>query len=142
MDYLDTSLLVAALTNEPRTADVQAWLAAQPAGQLTVSDWVITEFSGALSIKLRARALEPPQRADALATMTSLCERSFIVLSVDRRDFSTAAHFANQFETGLRSGDALHLAIAFNHGLRIQSLDQGLVDAAIKLSVSARSPFC
>lgn len=141
MEYLDTSLLVAALTNERRTNDVQAWLAGQPGGQLTVSDWVVTEFSGALSIKLRSGALQTSHRADALAMMTTLCEQSFAVLPVDRRDFRTAAHLANQFETGLRSGDALHLAVAFNRGMRIQSLDQGLVNAAHKLGVSAHFPF-
>ncbi|MDZ7804364.1 MAG: type II toxin-antitoxin system VapC family toxin [Thiohalophilus sp.] len=57
MLYLDTSLLVSALTNESRTTEMQQWLAAQPPEQLTISDWVITEFSGALSLKLRNRQL-------------------------------------------------------------------------------------
>jgi antitoxin (DNA-binding transcriptional repressor) of toxin-antitoxin stability system len=37
--YVDTSFLVAALTREPRTPEIQEWLAAPPAGQLAVSDW-------------------------------------------------------------------------------------------------------
>ena len=138
MQYLDTSALVAALTNEPRTAEVQAWLADQPTGELVISDWVVTEFSGAMSIKLRTGALEASHRADALAMFTSLCESSLIVLPVERDDFRTAAHLANQFEADLRSGDALHLAVASNHGLRIQSLDQGLVADAERMGVSAR----
>ena len=138
MEYLDTSLLVAALTNEPRTADTQDWLAGQPAGNLAISDWTITEFSSAMSIKLRMQTLEPTHRADALAMLTTLCEQSLVVLSMTPDDFRTAAHFANQYETGLRSGDALHLAVASNHGLRVQSLDKGLVDAAVTLGVSAR----
>lgn len=39
MIYVDTSVLVAALTPEPRTAQMQDWLAAQPAGQLAVNGW-------------------------------------------------------------------------------------------------------
>ena len=138
MDYLDTSLLVAALTNEPRTTSAQSWLAEQPVGQLVISDWVVTEFSSAMSIKLRTGALEPPHRADALSMFTTLCEQSLVVLPLTREDFRAAAQFANQYQTGLRSGDALHLAVAANHGLRIQSLDEGLVRAADALGVSAR----
>src|SRR4051812_5136606 len=70
--YLDTSLLVAALTNEAETGRVQAWLGAQVADDLAISDWVTTEFSSALSVKLRSGQIEAPYRAEVLATFARL----------------------------------------------------------------------
>lgn len=137
IDYLDTSVLVAALTNEIRTEEIQVWLADQPVDRLAISDWVITEFSGALSIKVRTGQLTVPFRADALATFTTLVEDSLSVLPVTHADFQLAARYADQHASGLRSGDALHLAIAAHNGVRIQSLDQRLVEAAQAVGVSA-----
>ena len=137
MLYVDTSVLVAALTREPRTSEMQDWLAAQPAGQLAVSDWVLTEFSAALSVKVRMGQLSSTDRAEVLAVFAELVEGSFEVLPVSRLDFRTAARFADQHVTGLRAGDALHLAVARNHGKRIRALDRRLVAAAEALGVSA-----
>lgn len=66
MLYLDTSLLVAALTNEAETARMQSWLGEQQEDNLAISDWVATEFSSALSIKLRTGRLGMSDRAEAL----------------------------------------------------------------------------
>ena len=38
--YLDTSVLVVALTRETKTERLLNWLAAQEAEQLAISDWV------------------------------------------------------------------------------------------------------
>ncbi len=45
--YLDTSVLVAALTREARTEDIQIWLSRQNPEALAISAWVVTEFSAA-----------------------------------------------------------------------------------------------
>jgi len=137
MLYVDTSVLVCALTNEDRTEAVQDWLAAQSAGELVISDWVTTEFSAALSVKARRQQLSPVQRAEVVATFSELVDASFVELAVSRTDFRTAARYADPHETGLRAGDALHLAVAANHGARIRSLDRAMVAAAGSLGISA-----
>lgn len=135
MRYVDTSLLVAALLNEKSTAATQRWLSEQPAGELAVSDWVATEFSAALSMKLRTGDLEPPHRSEVLAFFTRLMEASFQLLPVSRRDFQTAARFADLHLTGLRAGDALHLAVAANHGASLHTMDKQLAKAGQALGV-------
>ena len=53
-------------------------------------------------------------------------------------DYELAAKFLENYRTGLRAGDALHLAIARNHGARmVYSLDAGLVKAATVFKISA-----
>jgi predicted nucleic acid-binding protein len=111
MLYVDTGILVAALTREPATGRMQAWLADQAAGMLAISEWV-------------------------LAVFTALVEASFQVLPVSGQDFRAAARLADQHATGLRAGDALHLAVASRHGARVRTLERGLAAAAEALGVS------
>jgi len=133
--YLDTSALVAALTNERETERMQNWLAAQTKGDLAVSEWVATEFSAALSIKLRMGQIETAHRADALAMFARLRAENFGTLPVTAVEFRTAATYADQYALGLRAGDALHLAICATHGATLCTLDRRLSEAGPHLGV-------
>jgi len=135
MLYLDTSLLVAALTNETETERLQRWLGQQAEDDLAISDWVVTEFSSALSIKLRAGHIEPAHRADALAMFARLTTDNFLVVPVARLQFRTAARFADQHRLRLRAGDALHLAVCADHGATLCTLDRRLGDAGSVLGI-------
>ena len=135
MRYLDTSVLVAALTNEAQTARMQAWLGAQNPEQLTISDWVVTEFSAALSVKLRTGQLQAHHRADALAMFTRLAAESLVVAPISSGHFRIAARFADQYALGLRAGDALHLAIAVDQGATLCTLDRRLAEAGQALGL-------
>jgi hypothetical protein len=66
--YCDTSLVVAGLSSEPMTELVQIWLADQEADSLCISPWVVTEFSSAVSLKVRRGDLDPAGKAQMLSS--------------------------------------------------------------------------
>lgn len=133
--YLDTSVLVAALTSESATDRVQTWLDRQTPGTLNISDWVLTEVASALSLKIRTGQISVEHRARALTQFTRLAVQSLFTLPVQSVHFHTAARFTDQATLGLRAADALHLAIAADHGLTLATLDQTLARAGIALGL-------
>ena len=135
--YLDTSVLVAALTHEAETARMQRWLGEQEPELLAISDWVTAEFSSVLSIKLRSGQIEMQHRADALAAFIAMSAENFSRLPISGAQFRTAARFADQHALGLRAGDALHLAICAAHGATLCTLDRRLGEAGSALGVKA-----
>jgi predicted nucleic acid-binding protein len=112
-------------------------MAAQSPDELTISDWVVAEFSSALSIKLRTGQIETSHRADALATFARLSADAFLVLPVTRQQFRAAARLVDQHVFGLRAGDALHLAICADYGATMCTLDRRLGEAGPLVGVQA-----
>jgi uncharacterized protein len=133
MLYVDTSIHISGLTNEVQTSAVQAWMSQQTVGQLTISDWVVTEFSSALSIKVRTGQLPAAERSAIMARFTQLCAGTFRILPIKRSAYRAAAKYCDQFALGLRANDALHLAICAENGATLCTLDQRLGSAAPQL---------
>ncbi|MBY5348912.1 type II toxin-antitoxin system VapC family toxin [Rhizobium leguminosarum] len=129
MLYIDTSVLVAAWTIETRTDDVQQWLATLRSEEIAVSGWTITEFSSAIALKARNGQIDPDDRCKALALFKELCSTTFELLPISRSHFVEAARMNDQFNIGLRAGDALHLAVAIGSDATLVTLDKGLAKA-------------
>jgi predicted nucleic acid-binding protein len=89
-----------------------------------------------MSIKLRVNQLRIEDRARAKGLFNKLKAESLTVTAVTASHFVTAARFAEHYATGLRAGDALHVAIAAEVGAKICTLDKGLAEGATTLGVS------
>lgn len=126
MIYVDTSVIVALLTVEPRTQDMTAWytgLGETP----TCSDWLLTEFSSALSIKLRTGQISEANAKRVRKEFELLTEGGLRIVPVSRSAFRRAAEMTGLHDHGLRAGDSLHLAVALELGAcHMATLDRTL----------------
>ncbi|MFH1604294.1 MAG: type II toxin-antitoxin system VapC family toxin [Pseudomonadota bacterium] len=138
MYYCDTSFVAPLVLPEPASDAVIAFLKKGRPRELAVSLWTNVEFASLVSRRLRMGELTERQAELARAAFQEMVTRSYRVLLPSAADYGLAAVFLENYKTGLRAGDALHLAIAKNHGARtIYSLDAGLVKAAAVFKVSA-----
>lgn len=89
-------------------------------------------------MKLRMGQLDVAARAEVLKVFAAMVSDTLAVLSVLPEDFLLAARLSDQHASGLRAGDALHLALASRSHEPVVSLDHGLVDAALAAGIAAR----
>jgi predicted nucleic acid-binding protein len=130
MIYVDTSVIVALLTVEPRTQDVITWYAGLRDAP-TCSDWLLTEFSSALSIKLRTGQVTEANAKRVRKEFESLTEGGIRVVQVSRDAFRHAAEMVKLHDHSLRAGDSLHLAVALELGAsHMATLDRTLTENA------------
>src|SRR6267154_2593446 len=135
MFYLDTSLLVAVLTNGAETERMQHWLGQQPVDDLALSDWMATEFSSALSIKLRTGQIGAAHRADALATSHGSPRTALPSFRSRGCSFGRLRDSRTNIRLGLRAGGALHLAVCAGLGATLCTFEQRLSHAGSALGV-------
>lgn len=135
MVYVDTSVLVALCVNEPKSAAVARWYAACT-DELTAAVWCVTEFASALGIKQRTAQISADQAAAAWQAFERLCASDLQLFPVDPATFHRAAVLTLDATTGLRAGDALHLATALEVKAKsMATLDEVLARNAKRLKI-------
>lgn len=138
MLYFDTSFLAPLILEESTSEKIEAFFARLPAGELYVSHWTRVEFSSLIAREVRMGGLAESDALLAIAQFDELMVESFQVLAPSVADYELAKECIQHFATKLRAGDALHLAIASNHGAKtLYTLDEGLLAAAKLLRVHA-----
>ena len=128
MVCLHTSVAVALLVLEVKTANVQAWFAT--CSDLIVSaDWIVTEFASALSLKERRGDITAAGAQAVWSEFESFCGTGLRLVPVSRKAFEEAARMTRDAASGLRSGDSLHLAVALDLGASGLATADGVLDA-------------
>lgn len=131
MLYVDTSVLVALCTNEPKTTAVVKWYAACT-DDLASAAWCVTEFASAMGIKQRSGQLTETQAQTAWLQFERMCANDLQLLPVEAKTFHRAALLTMEASAGLRAGDALHLACA------MEAKAEGLVTLDVVLAKNAK----
>ena len=130
MLYFDTSFLTPIFRKEATSNDIEEFLQRQNVGELAISHWTRVEFANVLARDVRMKVIESQTALDIDAQFEITIAHSFVVLLPDRNDFDLCKRYLQRFETALRAGDALHLAIAANHSARaFYTLDRKLLRA-------------
>ena len=130
MLYFDTSFLAPLILPEATSDQIAAFVRRLPAEEFAVSHWTRVEFSSLIGRELRMGSLDAQAAARADARFEAMVDESFSILLPTVDDFGLARRYLGRFETGLRAGDALHLAVANNHRAAvIYSLDKTLLKA-------------
>lgn len=133
--YVDTSVLVALIVPEPRSAVVARWYGRTRA-ELVSSAWCVPEFASALGIKQRTNQIDASQAQEAWQRFERLTSNDLSLLPVAAIVFSRAAALALDAPSALRAGDALHLAVAEQAGARsMATLDDVLGRNAERLNI-------
>ena len=134
MVYIDTSILVAYYCPEKISDQVEKILVetSSPA----ISQLTDVELTSALARKIREKALsEEDGKAVLDVFRTHIDENSYTYLPIQPKHFSTAMDWIAQFNTPLRTLDALHLAIASKSKAPLLTADIKLAESAKELGV-------
>ncbi len=133
--YFDTSVLVAAYTAELNSERLIVWMKGLAGIEIAISQWTRVEFSSALSIKVRTRQITTELRTEVEQRFAAIADSSYLELPFAPDEFAIAARWCARHETGLRAGDALHLAIASRNEATLCTLDRKLHEAGEMLGI-------
>jgi uncharacterized protein len=110
--YVDTSVLIAAHTHEQQTSLAQNWLMTQQGSDLILSVWTLVECESALAIKFRRGEIDEVDHIDTTRELREFTAKFSPIAVPIEQDFQKARELCRNVLSGLRSGDALHLAMA------------------------------
>ncbi len=129
MFYVDTSLLAAYYCPEVLSQKAEIFLTTH--SPLAISNLTELEMFSALSRKVRGKELNRATASRISAKFLShLDGRFYTCFSVQTQHVRLARDWIGQFNTDLKSLDAIHLAVASLEGITLVTADQNLARSA------------
>lgn len=135
MIYLDTSFIAPRYIEEATSQKIEQFLLKCEINEIVISYWTYVEFSSLLARRLRMGEINQDHAEQMMAMFEYDMRSSFYVLMPSISDYELASKFLQKPLTGLRAGDALHLAIAHQHKIKLYTLDKLLIKIAPQLNV-------
>ena len=127
---VDTSVIISLLTEEDTSIAAIAWLRERLPDELAATAWLWPELQAGMARKVRTQRLSQQMCQQALSRFDASIAPALAVLAVQPEDFQAAAQMCSVAATGIRAGDALHLAVASRNGLPLVTFDKQLARCA------------
>ncbi len=137
--YLDASVILPRLVEEPGSEIVQAFLRASDEERL-ISDLAAAEVASGLSRLVRMGVMSADDARQHLEDLEVWRAATTSPVDLHAADARLAYAYVRRFELMLRAPDALHLAIARRLDTTLVTLDRRLARAAAELGVPVQVP--
>lgn len=134
--YVDTCVVLSLFLNDAGFPAAEQWFLDQGHAPLWVSHWVLVEFAGVVSLCVRRGDLSGDRAGAVHAEFECFRRERLQLLEPRGTDFLLARQWLQEVGSlPLRSGDALHLAIASREQLILATADQAMIQAAAALGL-------
>ncbi len=134
MVYIDTSVLVAYYC--PETISNQVEMILINTDRPAISQLTEVELISALARKTREQTISHESANEILSLFNiHIDQKSYMHLPIQPKHFSIARDWISQFNTPLRTLDALHLAIAAKNNIPILTADIKFANSANILDI-------
>lgn len=135
MIYADTNVLLSIFCPDTLTEAAFRWYR-QVDTPIALSAWCVTEFRSNIGVRVRRAALPRSAGIAAMHRLKSAIKVNLHMLAPSADHFGMANEWLAKPECALRSGDALHLAIATDTGCHsLVTFDRAFGAAAKKLKL-------
>lgn len=136
--YADTCILLPLFFRDASTEAALAWLEQAGNETILISPWTRTEFASAAGIMARRGEVSADLHREGLERFDRLVSARIAVEPIDSTDFERARNWIADYRSGLRAGDALHLAVCARLNARLCTADAALARAASEVGVAVR----
>ena len=134
--YGDRCVLLSLLLGDSGYTDSERWLINQGDQTLWISHWVLLEVAGVIATCVRRGQLTAEQAQTIGSEFETFRQERLTLIEPRGTDFLQARQWLERcLHLPLRSGDALHLALAKRQQLTVVSADRALARCAETLGL-------